>query len=357
MALKTDESRLLSTQNSVGNGSGGLKESDNADANMFGSGHINPLACDMEKHCCQTAAAPQEELLHADCRVGDSRSFSACATISETARELCKAVSVSLGLAMESNDTSDMDSALPTCAANGQVRGEYLFGAAPLNCPGVQAAVAGYRCPDRDERPLRGQEQLVEMFKSSETAARLQHLTSTRTSADEQNFTLCKADDITSEEIDHLDRERTASCPYAQSAPGGNLAHFGQTATERPCRVYKPPDEARDFGEAMENKFGGYQPEQYSIKIKSEDGESAGALWGSNYNFHEYNSQVWGSRQCMNAHGTASNTAFICNPYERSAMRPEQWYPGGMLRPPYPNSNYVKTEVGEWLDVAYNDTR
>ncbi|XP_045895080.1 androgen receptor-like isoform X3 [Micropterus dolomieu] len=352
MELKTEESRVHFSKSSIGNGSGRLKESDNADAIIYGSGHVNPPACDMEKHCCQTAAAPQEELLKADCRVGDSRSFSACATISETARELCKAVSVSMGLATESNDTSDMEPTLPPFVANDQMGGEYLFGvgAVPLNCPGAQ-----YLCPDRDDRLLQGQKQLVEMFKSSETTARLQDLISTRTSVDDQNFTLCRTDDITSDEIDHLDTARAASCPYASSAPG-NLAHFGHAAPERPYRVYKPADEGRDFGEAVE-KFGFYHPEQYSVKIKSEDSESAGALWGSNYTFNDkHNSQCWGSRQCTNAHSTGATTAFICNPYERSAMRPEQWYPGGMLRPPYPNSNYGKTEVGEWLDVAFNDT-
>ncbi|XP_059207896.1 androgen receptor isoform X2 [Centropristis striata] len=341
MALKTEESRVYFTKNSTGSGVGWLKEPDHAGSNNYSSGLI-PQACDMENQWCQTAAAPQEELLNADCRVGDSRSFSACATISETARELCKAVSVSLGLATESPDTGDMDAAAlqPPCATD-PMQGEYFFGA--------QGAAL-----DRDEGPL----QLVEMFKSSESAARLQHLTSTRTSADEQNFPLCEADDITSEEIDHLDTARAAPCPYALSAPG-NLAHFCQTATERPCRIYKPPeDHARHFGEVMESKFGAYQPEQYSVKVKCEDAEPSGALWGSNYTFNDkYNTQCWGSRQCMNAHSSGADTAFICNPYERSAVRPEQWYPAGMLRTPYPNSNYVKTEVGEWLDVAYNDTR
>lgn len=358
MAQNIEESALYITKKSAGNGAGRLREADKTDPNTYGSGHVHALACDMEKQCCQTAAAPREELLNADCRMGDSRSFSACATISETARELCKAVSVSLGLAMESSETSDMDAGFPPCAANERIRGEYLFGvgAVPLSCPGSQAAVTEYKCPDRDDRPLHGQKQLVDVFKSSETAAHLRHISTTRTCVDEQNFTLCKTDDITSEEIDHLDTARAASCPYAHSAPG-NLAHFGQTAAERPCRVYKPPNEARDFGEAMENKFAGYQPEQYSLNIKSEDPELTGVLCGTNYTFNDkYNSQFWGSRQMMNAHGTGASIA-LCNPYDRSVARPEQWYPGGMLRPPYPNSHYVKAEVGEWLDSAYNDAR
>uniref|UniRef100_A0A3Q3EKN2 Androgen receptor n=1 Tax=Labrus bergylta TaxID=56723 RepID=A0A3Q3EKN2_9LABR len=328
MAQKSEESGIYFAKNSTGN-----------TQNIYGSGHIHPIACDMENPCCQTAAAPQEEFLNADCRVGDSRSFPACASISETARELCKAVSVSLGLTMESTDTSDMDASLPSCA-------DYLFGvgAVPLSCPRAPAA----------ELPPRGHKQLVDMFKSSESASRLQHLTSTQTCADDPNFTLCNSEDRISEEIDHLDTARAASCPYAQSAP----SDLAQISTGRPCRVYKPPDEARDVGEAMENKFGGYNPEQFGIKIKTEDTQHAGALWGGSYTFNEkYNSQGWGLRQCMNADSIGANTAFICNPYERSVVRPEQWYPDGMLRPPYPNSSYVKSEVGEWLDVAYNDTR
>lgn len=355
MALKTEESQVYFT-NPTGSGAGRLKYSDNA--NIYGSGRVNPQSCDMEKQCCQTAPTPQEELLSADYRVGDSRSFSACATISETARELCKAVSVSLGLAMESSDTSD-DAALPPCAANDQMREEYLFGveAVPLNCTGAQTAVTEYKYPDRDERPLHGHKQLVKMFKSSETAAHFYHLGSTRTSMNAQNFALCETDDITSKEIDHLDTAHSASCTYVPAAPD-NLVHFGHASTERPCRAYEPPEEAGDFGDAAENKPGGYQPEQYGVKIKSEEGESSAALWGSNYTFNEKcNSQFWGSRQCMSAHNAGAGTAFICNPYERSVMRPEQWYPGGMLRTPYPNSNYMKSEVGEWMDVAYNDTR
>ncbi|KAM8741916.1 androgen receptor-like isoform 1-T1 [Acanthopagrus schlegelii] len=365
MAQNTEESPLRVSKHLTGNGAGRMRGSDNADPNTYGFGHMIPLACGMEKHCCQTAAASQEELLNADCRVGDSRSFSACATISETARELCKAVSVSLGLAMECSDSSDMDAALPQCAANDHVRGEYLFGVgnAPLSCPGGQAAVSDYKCAE--ERPLHGhkqqqQQQLMEMFKSSETAAHLQHLTSARTPVDEQNFTMCKAEDSTPEETAHLDPVRAASCPYAQSAQPGSLTHFDPPAQERPWRLYKPPDEAGDFMEVMESSFAttsGYQPEQYSMKIKCEDTESAGALWGGNHSFNDrYNSQCWGPRHCVSAHGAGADSA-LCNPYERSAARPEQWYPGGMLRSPYPNSSYMKSEVGEWPDVPYNDPR
>lgn len=312
----------------------------------------------MEKRRCQAAAAPQEELLSAGCRVGDSPSFSTCATISETARELCKAVSVSLGLATESSDAGEMDAALPPCAAGDQIRGDYLFGAVTPNCPGAQAAVGEYRCPDADERSLHGRRQLVEVFKSSEHPAPGFHLASARTSGDPHNFALCDADDVHAREVHNLDAARGASCTYVPSAPD-NLAHFGQTpAAERPCRLYKARDEARDFGEVAESKFGRYEAPQCGVKLKREDGDAEGAMWGGSYTFNDkYNTQFWASRQCVNPSGAGTSAAFVCNPYERSVRRPEQWYPGGMLRPPYGGSTYMKAEVGEWVDVTFNDAR
>lgn len=360
MAQNTEESRLYYGQKvagSSGGGGGGLASTDNAEASHHGEGRTNRLARDMEKQCCQTSGAPQADLFSSGSRVGDTRSFSACATISETARELCKAVSVSLGLTMESVDTSDMDASLPPCS-----RGECLLGVEAPSSDGAPvaaaAAAAGVynKCPsERDERPMTGHEQLVEMFRSS--SGRMHDFSHSRTSVGEQTFALCEVEDVTAaEERDHLDgATRAECCTYGQSAAGA-------PATERPCRLYKPPaDHARDFGE--EGKFAGYLHEPYSVRIKSEEPGCSRALWGNSYGFHDTcnNSQLWASRQCSETRSAATSSAMCTNnPYERSVMRPEQWYGGGMLRPPYPNSNYstyLKAEVGEWLDVAYNDNR
>lgn len=307
-----------------------------AELSTYGCGRA---VCDMEKGCCQTAAAPQEEL------TADSRTFPACAVISETARELCKAVSVSLGLATY---TGDMDAALPACAANDRTRGECLLGlsAMPVKFPGARSVDAAEY---QDARVQPGQEQPVELFKSSDGAAPLQHRASTQTSAGDRKFTLCKADDLASEEFHHLDSVRAASCPFAHSAQI-NLALFGQV-TDRPCPVYKPPDGARDVAEAAESKFGGYEPEHYGVKIKSELPGTAGVLLGSNYTFNDkYNSEFWDGRQCMSTHSNGANRA-LCNPYERSVVRHEPWYYGGMAKNPHPSSSYMKSEV------AYSDPR
>ncbi|KAM9332542.1 androgen receptor-like [Pholidichthys leucotaenia] len=354
MTLKAEESRVYFTQTAEGSG---RRESDGACVH----GHIIPLGCDMETRCCETAA-PQEEL-NSGFRVGDSRSFSACATISETARELCKAVSVSLGLAMESGDTGDAHDALP------EMRIAHLFhgDAVPVNRPGPAAAapdapvVSEYRCPDGDERPARGQKQQVKMFQSSESAVPFHHLHlgSTPAAVSAQNFALFEADDITSKDTGHLDTRQAAAYPYA-AAPH-RLAHYGAAAAERPCVAYNSEDRAQDVGGATEGQSGGCQVEQYGVRVKCEEGKSAGApLWGGspNYTFKdEYSAQVWGSRQCVAAqNGAGASSTFIGCPYKRCAVRPEQWCPSGMLRTPYPNSSYARGDVGEWLDVTY-DTR
>lgn len=315
MAQKAEDNPLRFSRSWTGGGGGRrLKVSD--DELRHG------LGCDMEPRCCQTAAAPQEEPPHL--RVGDARSVSACATISETARELCRAVSVSLGLTvMEQGDAA---AALPACA--GGSGGDYFLGAdAALSCPGAQApAASDYRCPERDKRP-------ADMFKSSEPLT-----PRGRTSSGSgQNFPLCEADDSL----------RVAA--FAADSP----AQFA----DRPCRAYRSPhDGARDVAE---DEPAGYrqQPEEYGVRVKSEGGEGSGAAWSGNYTFNRrYNTQLWGARQCVNE--PAESTAFICNPYEGGVVRPEHWYPGGMLRTPHPhNPGDMKSEVGEWLDVVYNDSR
>ncbi|XP_024866192.1 androgen receptor isoform X1 [Kryptolebias marmoratus] len=337
MAQKSEGSPVRFGRSWTGSGVGRLKGSDPEGG--YGA------ACDLEPRCCQSA--PREELMH--CRVGDARSVSACATISETARELCRAVSVSLGLMVM--EPSDVDAAAaaaaggarPACVAASDLMsgGDYFFctdpASASQSCPGAQtAAVSEYRCPERDKQP-------VDMFKSSETLT-----SSGRTSsASGPNFALCEAEDSV-----RAAAASPSSCPFAPDS----LAQFGHATAERPCRAYSSShDGAREVAE--DEPPGYHQPEQYGVRVKCEGSEASGAPWSGNYTFNRrHNTQLWGSRQCANE--SAASATFICNPYEGGVVRPEHWYPGGMLRTPHPhNPGDVKSEVGEWLDVVYNDSR
>ena len=117
----------------------------------------------------------------------------------------------------------------------------------------------------------------------------------------------------------------------------------------------------------MEDKYVDYLHQQHSVKVKSEaiNNESSGTPWGLHYRYNE-NVHYGPPRQNMNTCNAAPEATFICNPYEydkgglvhRERTNLEAWYPGGILgRVTYPNSNCIKNEVGDWLDVAYSDPR
>ncbi|XP_077360172.1 androgen receptor-like [Festucalex cinctus] len=304
---KREESRFLATS-SAGGETSQLREADNA--NIYG-------AYDGGKHSRQREADPHKDSPQAQYRVCDPRSIPTCATISDTARDFCKAVSVSLGLPADSSDTGDVASDhLQATGCMYQVRA---------------AAAAKYRCSS-------GQEEREAMFKSSETTLPQQHLTP----ASSLEFTLADSTELICKQLDHMATVYTPSMSH-DLVPAG--------------RAYKPFD-VPSLDYAQDNC--GYQLEPYGVSVKSEElNEVCGeAQWGTSYPQGDRynNAQFWGARQCVSTpHTSGANPAFICEPYERNTGRTEQWYPqGGMVMPPYANANFIKTEVGQWLDVSYD---
>ncbi|XP_051902627.1 androgen receptor [Hippocampus zosterae] len=298
-----EESRFLA-QNSTGGETSRLTEVDNENING---------AYDGGKQSCRD----------------DPRSIPACATISETARELCKAVSVSLGLPVDSADAGDAEHAAPQCASK-----DHLQATGCLYLAGATVPVPKYRRSS-------AQEERNAMFQSPETTLPHQHLTPTSS----LEFTLGSPPDLTSKQLEHMATVFTPSMP-----------HDHDCALEPSCRAYKHMEVSPDYRQ----EAGGYQLEQYGVSVKSEEPNEASEeeQWGTNYTHGDrYNAQLWGTRQFVaTAQPSGVNAAFICEPYERNTGRTEQWYPpSGMLKPPY--ANYAKAEVGQWVDVAYNDSR
>lgn len=228
-----------------------------------------------DRHGRGRARDPQEDV---------SRPPPACASISDTARELCRAVSVSLGLAAEHGD-------------GGGGGGE---------CPVRYPAVA----PPAPKQP-------AEMLKSSDQT--------------------CAAADANPEERSDAPRG-CASCPYA---------HQAHVTAAGPFEGYGHPEEERDGGGGgggggeMKTKLGGYQPEHYGVRVKSEvPGE---VMLGAAYSFAEkFGPGFWDGRQ-VGSPGADG----LYDPYERH----QQWYHTGMAKTHYPTSSYMKSEA------AYNDPR
>ncbi|XP_046876293.1 androgen receptor [Hypomesus transpacificus] len=331
-----------------------------------------------EKQRCQPAVPRHGKELspNGDACAGSTCSNTACTTISETARELCKAVSVSLGLNMDSNEMTDMGHNHSLSISDDQTQGNYLFDVPLIDCPGSGKATSDYKCPiDRGPRSLQSDKE-IPMYKSStvteiaESSAALQHVGSAHQSMDGQEFGLSINDgDLTSKETS-MNREDapSVSCPFDQLFYA-NSPQFTQNDPDSSSShvFYKPLAQFGETGETMEDKYVDYLHQQHSVKVKSEaiNNESSGTPWGLHYRYNE-NVHYGPPRQNMNTCNAAPEATFICNPYEydkgglvhRERTNLEAWYPGGILgRVTYPNSNCIKNEVGDWLDVAYSDPR
>ena len=288
-------------------------------------------------------------------------------SISETARELCNAVSVSLGLALESNEVSDQGSPAPTFSSG---QSESNLFEVPLLDSGTEggsvcAPMKEYRNPARDDK-------ILGMFKSRPTnvnyltggVENLHDLTPPRVSQSEEFGlnTTCTA----------LTKDSTLimanPCYQFDQLLPTNLTNFSsakplpaQSASSPPHTVNKSSVYRSDVAETAEEK---YYSNHCNKKIKSEaTNDEVTEVWGYPYRYAENGPY----RQTMHPYCSGAQPAFIPKPYDyasgglmaRERTTSEQWYASGMLsRMSYPTSGCVKNEVGQWLDMSsYTDGR
>ncbi|KAL0994220.1 hypothetical protein UPYG_G00119430 [Umbra pygmaea] len=377
--LEVEASRIHLPQSSKGKKGEFFSVNESEDANAIGYGY-----CSSGPHKEEPAVTHRGKELSPKtdaCVPTNNCSDSACTTISETARELCKAVSVSLGLTMDTNEVSELGSNAPS-SVNEQSQRNYLFDVPLLNCSGAceDVSITEYTCTsERNARSIESDKQPIEMYKTSPandlTAVdTIHHRSSGHQSKDGPEYRLNEKSELsTSKESDDClnTRDQSESCHIDHLLPA-QLAQFSQIDTERNSSsvFYKPSTHVDETEESMEDKYADYLQQQYSVKIKSEavSNDTAGTSWGIQYRYNDNGNIQYGpSRQSMYPYSAEQDTAFICNPYEyergggpvcRERANREQWYPGGMLgRMPYPNSPSIRNDVGDWLDVSYTDAR
>ncbi|KAG1937530.1 androgen receptor [Pimephales promelas] len=305
-----------------------------------------------------------------------SRACSSGITISETARELCKAVSVSLGLAMESSELGEVGPHhAPPLTTESSSDEMYM---PLLDCsvsePGAGAKDREYALAmgQRDRGlELRGRDKVLGMFKSSDLVqlagdvttsqysnASKSHLTS---ALQEVHEFASMSGDIANPSSEgtaasDMDATHAASCQFEQLLPA-SMAHFVHPEFENgPSQSFAKPS-------AMSGEFTENYANQYNVKIKAEMmPRDLNGTWAYPHRYADDSNGQYGPPKQRTTYATDHETPFISNPYEygqsgslvpRERPPPEQWYPVGMLgRPPYPNVPCVKNEVGEWLDVT-----
>nr|AMQ81677.1 androgen receptor protein [Luciobarbus capito] len=310
-------------------------------------------------------------------------------SISETALELCKAVSVSSGLAMESSELGEEGShyAPPPLTTESSSEEIFLFGMPLLNCSVSEREAGGGKereyalAAGRDRGAvLRGRDKLLEMFKSGDleqmagevttlqcsTASR-SHLTADVPEVHE--FASLSGDfaNLNSEgtAAPDMDATRAASCQFEQLLPQ-SMAHFVQPELENgPSQSFaKPTEMSGEFAGPVEDYVN-----HYNVKIKAEMmPRELNDTWAYQHRYAEDSNFQYGSlKQRHLTHlvtirllsVTPTSTAEARLWFRGSDLRPNSGTPGGMLtRPPYPNMPCVKNEMGKWLDVtSYTDTR
>ncbi|XP_067294689.1 androgen receptor isoform X1 [Pseudorasbora parva] len=321
-----------------------------------------------------------------------SRACSSTSTsnISETARELCKAVSVSLGLAMESSELGEVGPhhapPLPPPHTNERSSEMYLLGMPLLDCS-VSELEAGAKnreyaiAAGRDRGlELRGRDKVLGLFKSGDLAHLAGEVTTLQCSnasrshltADVQEvheFSSLSGDiaNLSSEgtTASDMDATQAASCQFEQLLPAGMTNFVHPEFESGPNQSFaKPAPMSGVFAGPVEDYAN-----HYNVKIKAEMmPRELNDTWAYPHRYAEDSNDQYGPPKQRTTYATAHDTPFISNPYEygrsgplvpRERPPPEQWYPGGMLtRPPYPNMPCVKNEMGEWLDVtSFTDGR
>ncbi|KAL2094683.1 hypothetical protein ACEWY4_009402 [Coilia grayii] len=301
--------------------------------------------------------------------VANSSPGSTSTTISETARELCNAVSVSLGLTVESNEGGDQEIPAPSLSPD-QSEGN-LF-EVPLLDSGTGggsvegAPMAEHRNPPRDGK-------ILGMFKSRPADAiclpgRVETLQDLTPSENEfrQNTTCI---DFAKDSSLIMDNSRYQ---FEQLLPT-SLANFcsveplpARSASSPPHANYKTTVYSTDDAEAAEGK---YYANQYNKKIKSEEINSeVTGVWGYPHQHAQNINASYGPyRQAIHSYCSGVQPSYISKSYDyggaglmpRERTSSEQWYASGMLsRMSYPTSGCVKNDVGQWLDMSsYTDGR
>ncbi|KAA0717188.1 Androgen receptor [Triplophysa tibetana] len=338
-----------------------------------------------------------------DASVASSRacSTSSSSTISDTARELCKAVSVSLGLAMESSELGEVGpyhAPPPPLTTESSGEEMYLYGMPLLECSvsereaggkGRRYALAAGR--DRVEE-MPGSDKVLGMFKTGNleqlsgegTTLPCNNSSHTHLSTDVQEvrefgslsgeISNLSSEGTSAATAADMDASRAASCQFEQLLPA-NMAHFVHPESMHtelingPCRSYaKPASMSHEFAGPAEDRYSNYM-NMYNVKIKSEMmPRELNETWAYQHRYAEDGNGQYVPPKQRDPYAAGHEAPFICNPYEygrsgalvpRERPPPEQWYPGGMLtRPPYPNVPCVKNEMGEWLDVTpFADSR
>ncbi|XP_006632826.1 androgen receptor [Lepisosteus oculatus] len=327
----------------------------------------------------------KETKTHGDALVESSNSDIASTTISETARELCKAVSVSLGLNMDPNEMNDLGTSHDPSLVSDRSQENYLFQMhlADRSANGTGVTVTDYKCPIANDGPSVQSHENIRMLKrvhanTTPEVVPSQHISAAHSKQDGHesrlNAELSNATCEDSENHMNMDGGHTVFCQFDQSVRP-NPAAYGQNdplSVEQGNVASHGLYKCEAFPNASEEnseEVAAYPPE-YRVRIKKEVSNEHADVWPVQYRYSDNGNTPYGLiRQFTHPQNTGQGTgsSFACNAYgygrscglvAEDGVSPEQWYSGGMVgRVPYTSSSCLKNEMGDWMEVPYTDIR
>ncbi|XP_061090341.1 androgen receptor-like isoform X2 [Conger conger] len=319
------------------------------------SGQKSSLACTSQQ---------RETASRSETCPGESSSEPQATTISETARELCNAVSVSLGLNLDLNDMNDLGSNHIPSAECDTRQGIYLFEPSH-GCTGVglNALVRDCKCQSAREGTSTQYER-GEMFRTNRVndlpiqTAPPRHTSVSDAKWDMQAGLCAQMGQKDSEKCMNMDGAHSSSVysQFDQLLPV-NPPHYSQNV---PVRL----EPESDFSQMLYNSPGIQKNVQHDATIKSEVGKIASEReWGLQYRYNESCSTPSAPpRHCVHQNRVGPYNQFIFNPFEygkrgvvsiREGSYLEQGYPNNLARIPYPGS--LKNELRDRLSGPYPD--
>lgn len=293
----------------------------------------------------------------------DKTTTTATTTISETARELCKAVSVSLGLAIdpqahhEGNRSADFfevrrrkeeeEERVHAQSDDRNIRTSSSSAGA-----GAGGAAAGRE--GRAPHVHGDNNKLLEMFKSSDEEDMMMMMQMDNARAHHQTGVITENSEF-GPGVASLMRAKSASAA-AGSSSSSSSCQFQQQHQQH------DPQVNFELAPSVHDRYGDdyyyYWPRYNNVRVKYEAVPPPVTRYG-------HGAAQYGNPACTGS-SAGLDPPLICSPYEydygaRSGPGPsisaahEPWYnqSGAVLpRVSYPTATCMKNEVGEWLDVS-----
>ncbi|XP_051790463.1 LOW QUALITY PROTEIN: androgen receptor [Erpetoichthys calabaricus] len=285
-----------------------------------------------------SSRAPQIKIKN-DREGADSSSTS----ISETGRDLCKAVSVSLGLHPDSGDMSEL-------AGGDRAPGDCMY-------PTAFYAYTDCRCPGAHEQSDVATKGIQRDDKMKEETVRLPRVTSAQCPGGERDlnpdFKVPEYEE-SHEYIVEMDRGHSKPCRFEQTGGyGQNYPLHREQGSAMPCGLYKPGHLSEETDRRQDSREERY-PSHLSIRIKTEQfNHTPGDAWGSSCRRSEMAEGLYEPHRHPPELGQMS-------PYFSTTLgsQDEPWFLSGMLtKVPYPGASFVKNDDGEWIEMPYGDIR